>query len=210
MYPQIISSLICQTCPDWELYLIHNGPIETRGLVDHVAAAKDERIRMILNHEETGNYGHPLRLWALQDLREGLLSRESTHVVITNADNYYMPAFVEAMLGAFDRDPNAVAAYCSQMVHNYMSTHPTVHGPLPPGQPSTALTWESYRWGVTECRLERGYIDCGGVMLRKDAACSIDWPNFEHSSDWTYFANLIEKYGAERWKRVPGCLFVHN
>ena len=207
-YPQIISSLICQTRPDWELWLIHNGPSPTGRIVEHVTECRDARVRLILNGTETGHYGHPLRRWAIEQMRQGNLSPAATHVVITNGDNYYVPSFVEKMLQAFEARPSSIAAYCSQMVHHYESRQQTAI--LENDQPTADLRWSQYRWGVLQCRLQRGYIDCGGVMIRKDAACSVDWSSLEHSSDWTYFEDLIAKYGEARWVKVDGCLFVHN
>lgn len=180
-YPQIISSLINQTYQNWELFLLHDGPNET-GMKELV---NDPRIHYQESPERTGNWGHHLRQWALKNLDE--LCPDADYVVITNADNYHVPVYTEYLLKAFEKNPGIVAAYCSDMVHNYKA------------------------WQIIPCRLQLGYIDCAGVMIKKDVACETGWRDIEsHSSDWTYFNDIIKKYGAVKWAKVPGCLLIHN
>jgi len=182
-YPQIISSLICQLYKNWEMVLIHDGPNET-GLKDFIT---DKRIKYIETKERGGKWGHPLRQWALKEVKEGRMAVDSDYIVITNGDNYHMPEYCSYMLEGFTNNPEAVAVYCSDMIHNY------VH------------------WNVIPCSPKLGYIDCAGVMVRKDVAGSIGWRDIEsHSSDWTYFEDIIKKHGIGSFIKIPGCLLVHN
>jgi len=70
----------------------------------------------------------------------------------------------------------------------------------------------SYKtWQVIPCSLRLGFIDCAGVMARKDVAHEVGWRDTQsHSSDWTYFNDIIQKYGADKWTKVQGCLLIHN
>lgn len=171
-YPQIISALMCQTHHNWELWLIHDGPGTN-------PKCEDSRVKYMETAKHQGNWGHYIRRDYLQK------EHDADFVVITNADNYYVPSFCEAMIAGFGF--NNVATYCAKMVHSYV------------------------KWGILECRLSRGYLDCGGVMVRADVANEIGWRDIEsHSSDWIYFADIIQKYGAARWSKIPGCLFTHN
>lgn len=179
-YPQIISSLILQTHTNWELILIHDGPNETR-LKDLIT---DPRIKLIETNERGGNWGHHLRRYCLENL--DTLSPHSDYVVITNADNYHVPVYTEYLLRGLENNPNAVAAYCSDMVHSYKA------------------------WEVIPCSLKLGFIDCAGVMVRKRIACEVGWRDNQHSSDWTYFNDIIQKHGADKWVKIPGCLLIHN
>lgn len=185
MYPLIIPSLICQTYTNWELLLINNGR-EINGLDTIVKGYNDSRVKFMIYPTQTGNYGHPLRAWALKSIRAKTLSADADYVVITNADNYYTPTFIQYMLNGFRSKQDVVACYCSDMVHSYLD------------------------WATQPCWLERGHIDCGGVMIRKDIACSVEWRSMEHSSDWIYFNDIIQKYGANKWEKIKGTLFVHN
>lgn len=180
-YPQIISSLICQTHQNWELFLIHDGP-NANGIQQLV---NDPRIKYKETAERVGKWGHSIRQTALENIAE--FCPDADYVVITNADNYHVPVYIEKLLKAFETNPSIVAAYCSDMVHSYKA------------------------WQIIPCRLQLGYIDCAGVMIKKEVAKEIGWRDIEsHSSDWTYFNDIIKKYGADKWQKVPGCLLIHN
>lgn len=181
-YPEIIGSMICQTHKNWELLLIHDGKNET-GLRKIVDAVGDSRITYIETKERRGNWGHSYRKEYLEGLREA----GTGYVLITNGDNQYAPVFFEYMLKNMHNNPNIVATYCSDMVHSYKA------------------------WQVIPCSLRRGYLDCGGVLVRKEVACSVGFNNTEeHSADWLYFDEIIKKYGAQRFLKVIGCLFSHH
>ena len=191
-YPQIISSLICQTNPNWELLLIHDGPNST-GLLDIINKYNDSRVRYIELKERINDYGHSLRQYALREIKHKNIKTNCDYVVITNPDNYYIPIFIDEMLKPF-KNKKIVATYCSKFVHGYIS----------------AQEDGDYRFGTISTKLELGYIDCGGVVIRKKEACEIGWNSLEIYSDWTYFKDLIEAFGEDKWERVMGCLFIHN
>jgi hypothetical protein len=184
-FPEIISSLKNQTHENWELYLIHDGPNET-GISDLVKSIKDPRIHYTEQEKRVGNWGHYYRQWYLTLIRDGKIAPDTFAIVITNGDNHHTPNFCKDLLAPLVRN-GAVASYCSKMVHSYVN------------------------WGILDCRLERGYIDCAGVMIKKDAACSVGWRDTEsHSADWFYFQDIINKYGADKWVKVEGCMLTHN
>lgn len=183
MYPQIISSLICQTVQDWELLLIHNGPMS--GKFNY--HTEDKRIKFIVHPENTGKWGHELRRWALNEVAADRLGQDAGYIVITNADNYHVPSYIMIMLDAFRRNGTAKAIYCTHMVHNYVS------------------------WGIIKCEPKLGYIDCAGVMVKKSVAAEVGWRDTEgHSSDWTYFSDILTRYGHKSFLPVKGCLLIHN
>lgn len=182
-YPQIISSLICQTHKNWELILIHDGPSKN-GTKSYIG--NDPRVKYIEWHEHLGSWGHWYRQWALEELRRGELS-DASYVVITNADNYLAPVYCERMLRGFAKSHTAVATYCAGMVHSYKS------------------------WDMISVKLQKGYVDCSGVMVKREVACEVGWRDIEgHSSDWTYFSDIAAKYSLRNFIQVRGCLLVHN
>jgi len=178
-YPYIISSMLGQTHENWELLLIHDGPNETylKRVVDSMA---DSRVKYWETKRKSGNWGHKMRSEEIQKLPT------NGYVLITNADNYHVPAYLEKMLQGFNSE-KIVATYCSKMVHSYIG------------------------WGVIDCRLERGYIDCAGVLIRNDVAKRVGWKDIEsHSADWFFFNDIAKVYGASSFNRVEGCLLIHN
>jgi len=179
-YPEILSSLLCQTHQNWELRLIHDGP-NTTGLKELIDTINDKRITYIENKERFANWGHKIRQDELKRLNES----DADFVVVTNADNHHVPTYCEYMLKGFDS--KYVAVYCSDMVHSYKA------------------------WQVIPCKLQLGYLDCAGVMVRKEVAQEIGWRDIvSHSSDWGYFSDIIKKYGAHKFQVVKGCLLIHN
>jgi len=185
-YPEILSSLINQTHQEWELIIIHDGP-ETYHISKIVQVANDPRITYIQTKERKQNWGHHWRRWALSELKEGRLSKESDFVVITNSDNWYAPTFCEQMVKGFLVRPNAVATYTSHMIHSYTG------------------------WNLINCSPKQGFIDSGNVMVKREVACEIGWNDIDrHSSDWYYFEEIIKKYGVDKFVPVKGVLFSHN
>jgi hypothetical protein len=184
-FPEIISSLLCQTHTNWELLLIHDTKNETN-LNDLLSVISDKRITYMETSERIGLWGHPIRKWAIEQIRDNKLALNTEFIVVTNPDNHHVPIYCEKLLDEFSKHPKAVAGYCSQMVHNY----------------------DDYK--VINCELKRGFMDSAGVMVRKEVACNIGWFSTEHSADWFYFEAIAKKYGKENFIKVPGCLLVHN
>jgi hypothetical protein len=177
--PYVITSLLAQTFTNWELRLIHDGP-NANGIEKFVKLFKDDRIVYSETKEHKGNWGHYIRSNEIQKLND------KEFVVITNADNYHVPVYIDEMLKAFD-DENKIASYCSDMVHSYKA-----HQVIP-------------------CSLMRGFVDCAGVMIRASVAKSVGWNDIDsHSADWFFFNEIIRRYGVVGFKRVLGCLLVHN
>lgn len=186
-FPQIISSMICQTHKEWELHLIHDGiNPEFRKWVEMY---NDSRIHFSENETTGGKYGHPIRQKYLNLLKENKIGQDCDYVVITNEDNYHTPNYLSKLVQPLKDNPNLVASYCSDIVHSYKD-------------------WDI----LTSKHIPMlGYIDCGQVMIRKNIASEIGWRDIDgHSSDWTYFNDIIQKYGVNKWLKVKGCLFVHN
>lgn len=183
-YPQIVSSLILQTHKNWELILIHDGPNDNnlKSIIPD-----DHRIKYIETEERKGNYGHHLRQWALNEIGAGRLSQDADYIVVGNADNYLVPVYTEYMLRGFKNSHTAVATYTASMIHSYKA------------------------WDLIQCRPEKGFMDCAGVMIKKDIACEVGWRDIEsHSSDWTFFSDVAAKYSWKNFVSVPGCLLIHN
>lgn len=177
-YPQIISALLLQTHQNWELILIHDGPNDNnlKSLIPD-----DHRIKYIETEERKGNYGHHLRQWALNKFELG------DFTVISNADNYYVPVFIDYMLRGFKKSHTAVATYCDSMVHSYKA------------------------WQVIPCRPEKGFMDCGGVVIKSNIAKEVGWRDItDHSADWTFFSDIAAKYSWKNFLPVKGTLFIHN
>jgi hypothetical protein len=173
-FPQIASAFQAQTYENWEIHFIHDG----KGKLN---LPKDDRFFFHQTKERKGLWGHPIRAEYLQKLKDN-----GKYVLITNADNYYTPLFLEKAVNLLHKNPQAVASFCSQMIHNYIN----------------------YR--VMNCTIQRGYVDCGQVLLRSKEAAQVGWNSMDHSADWFFFADIQKKYGSRAFIKFDGCHFIHN
>ena len=124
--------------------------------------------------------------WGHKIRSEEIQKLTKGYVMVTNPDNYHVPTYLEKMLKGFSHE-NIKATYCSQMVHSYTE------------------------WKIIECRLQLGFLDCGGVVMKSEVAKEVGWNDVEnHSSDWTFFEDVIKKHGHNSFAKVEGCLLIHN
>ena len=178
-YPVLIHALQAQTHENWELLLIHDGPNDF-GLAATIAAFNDERIDYSETALRHNDWGHSLRRDALERIAQ---EKSGDHIVVTNADNYYVPGFLSLMLNAFEDD--IVVVYCDA-VRSHLG------------------------WALLDARLALGWIDCGVVMARREEALAIGLTSTEFAADWTYIDGLASAYGYDRILKLPRPLFVHN
>lgn len=182
-FPKIIGDLICQTHKNWNLILVHDGKSKTDFIRRIVNAVNDKRIEYIETEERVSYWGHKIR----RDYLQSLKGTDTDYVLIANPDNAIPPIFIERMIKPMVDNISLIATYCEEMVHNYVD------------------------YKTIKCKLQRGYVDCQGVIVRKDIACSVGYNKVEHhSADWFYFDDIIKKYGVLRFAKVSGNLLVHN
>ena len=101
-------------------------------------------------------------------------------LIVTNADNYYIPVFLDRMLAAA---AGHAGAYCD-CLHSH-------HG-----------------WRLLPAKLECNQIDCGSLLVRADLARSTPWTSCRFAADWDWISNLLKK--TVDFVHVPLPLFVHN
>lgn len=104
----LLYSFKCQTYPNWEAVVVHDGPGPAARAV--VAQVADPRVRLIETPERRGQFGHPWR-------ELGIDACTGDYVGLTNGDNYYAPVYFEWMLHLLTRD-DADLAYCD-WVHSH-------------------------------------------------------------------------------------------
>jgi hypothetical protein len=206
-YPILADSLRLQTIDDWTLDLIHDGPEtqEHRG-----EWRDDRRITIRHSEVRYNDWGHSLRADALERLKCQLsvvscqlsvamdngqrttdngqrdprcgcpADRGPDYVVITNADNYYVPPFLAAMLQLVRGHRGA---YCD-CVHSHFD----------------------YR--CLPAALEFCRIDCGCLLVEAALAVSVGWRGRHFEADWQWIADLLAMTGD--FVHLPRPLFVHN
>lgn len=171
-----VHSIAAQTYPHWELLVVHDGP---NPAFDRLFASRvpDPRVRGVTTEVRKGDFGHPWRLWAARQLA-------GKYVGLPNADNYYAPVYLEALVHAL-ATKRAKFAYCD-MVHSHRQWAPLTTAP------------------------RRGKIDVGGWLADRDLVCAQTWPPAaQFHSDGVFVEQLVAKAGHAAVK-VAGHFFVHN
>ena len=101
-----------QTCPDWVLHIVYDGPAPDYITQVMGPLMKDSRVIFYQSPERYEKYGHPNRRSMLQTIE----CNTGDYILMTNDDNYYTPRFVEFMLR--EVKPNIGIIYCDT-VHSH-------------------------------------------------------------------------------------------
>ncbi len=109
----LIDCFRVQTDSKWEMHIVHDGvsPPEVKKTIE---LRKDKRVYFSETPIVKGNYGHPNRRMALNDISVN----SNDFILITNDDNYYVPEFVKYIRSYFNPKTGMVYYDC---LHNYYS-----------------------------------------------------------------------------------------
>ena len=179
----LIDSFMNQTDARWSLYIMHDGPAPEGVLrvVNDPFYITDGRVHYKETPQCNGEFGHPNRRMMLQDLAGAC----DDYVLITNDDNYYVPAFVEYFLRECRADVGML--YCNT-VHSYM------------------------QYTVMYSRVKECCIDMGCFIVRSDVAKTVGFNQTNHSADGAYAEACAAYCRVYRLtvKYIDKPLFVHN
>lgn len=172
----LISAFLCQTRQDWQMLVIHDGP--NPEFIWHMQSYKsDRRIEWMQTEDHYADHGHSLRAIALNEPK---LNTE--WLLWTNDDNYYVPTFLEWMLGAGE-DHDLDLVMCD-MLHDHRE------------------------YQVLPAKLKRGHIDVGAFIVRVELAKRIGFNHRDYAADWHFLEELLEEDISVG--KMPAVLFVHN
>lgn len=175
-----INSIKSQTNKNWNLYIIHDGintNLKQELLKENYLS---ENITFIEYPERKNDYGHTLRSYGLKNFAS------SKYVLITNADNYYTPIFVDEVL------KNDYDFIYFDMIHS----HPTKHN------------HNQSSYGLLHTKLERGHIDMGSVVIKTSIAKRIGFNHTDYAADWNYFNDILQTNPTI--KKINKVLLTHN
>lgn len=107
-----INSILAQTYSNFELFIVHDGPIEdTCEKLDLINSVKDERVRFFETEDRLEKFGYPHRK------KYAFLDENFDFILFTNDDNHYVPAAFEILLHVVEK-LDAEVVYC-----NMISSH---------------------------------------------------------------------------------------
>jgi glycosyltransferase involved in cell wall biosynthesis len=183
-----VQSWLNQTRDNWILTLIHDGPSdEFDSIMEQYARQAPDRIVYYCTANRFNDYGHSLRDMELRDAR-------GDYVLLTNADNYFIPKAIEFINEVLvDHDPDVVMF---DMVHSH---------DRPGGRNIPAYSY-------FETRYEPGGIDVSAAIVRAALAQKAGFRDKTHDGDASYFEDLVKaKFPSTiAMVRIPRVLFVHN
>jgi hypothetical protein len=176
----LMNSFLVQTDPRWELNVIYDGeiPPKIRTILNRYT---DKRIKFSNTETRNGNWGHPNRKMMLDKL-EG---EKDDYVLLTNDDNYYVPTFVEQMLGKASEDVGIV--FCNTL-HSYNN------------------------YDVHESALYECGIDMGAFIVKYPIAKKIGFNHSHLTADGRYATECKNFCIMHNLKaiHIPRAIFIHN
>lgn len=181
-----VQSMLNQTCSNWKLHLIHDGEdLEFRNICEQYSL-NDGRITFSETKIRYNDYGHTLR-----DL--GLKNASGNYVILTNADNYFIPKAIEYICEAASIENPDVVMY--DMIHSHKT---------PGGR-------QQHDYCFFETNYARGSIDITSAAVKLDLARSAGFRDKTHDGDATYFEDVAKVKGAGlRINKIRRVLVVHN
>lgn len=175
-----INSIKAQTCDNWKLFIVHDGPNKQLHNELNFENYLNDRVIFIQHPVNLGFYGHPLRKWALENLNL------NNRVLITNADNYYVPVMVEEVLKRREE------LIYFDLIHSHNT--------------DSNLNKSSYGFMCSE--LKRKFIDIGCVVMDSNLAKKVSFDSLEFAADWFYFEKILHL--SPTTHKINKVLFVHN
>lgn len=115
--PRSIRSVLRQTMPDFELFIIDDASTdETEAVVRGFEDARIRYIKRTVNHlehyKETGESDNPRN--------DGLKQARGQYISYLDSDDIYRSNFLEVMSDYLDRNPDVGMAYCDAYWHRHL------------------------------------------------------------------------------------------
>jgi glycosyltransferase involved in cell wall biosynthesis len=177
----LIECLLCQTNPDWELLIIHDGEDTEHYNIVFPYTEQYANIKYWQTPIRYNDFGHTLRDLGIQQVT-------GDYILITNDDNYYVPKFVELML-----EPQADFIYCD-MVHNHNRP-----------ESSSGGTYGFFKTHPAYCQ-----IDIGCFIIKREIAQAVGFKHRINEADGLFVEDILRTYPNLKIVKIPKVLYVHN
>tara|TARA_Y100000031_G_scaffold58997_1_gene66628 strand:+ start:257 stop:889 length:633 start_codon:yes stop_codon:yes gene_type:complete len=190
-----VQSWLNQSNRNWILSVIHDGhDDEFVEIMKYFAAIEPDKIAYQCTDIRFNDYGHSLR-------EIGLHSARGDYVLLTNADNYYIPKALEFINAAIlEHQSSNVDVFMFDMVHSHSK----------PGRTKLPA------YSIFEVSYQSGLIDIGAAIVTTDLAKKAGFANKSFEGDAHYFKSIaIAKEKNARGEKltilkIPRVLLVHN
>ena len=111
----LLQSIVCQTYPNWEVILVHDGPNPTHKsrLKEFLNDPRFKYYNTNIRHEHWGHYGRVL----------GLKKATGDWVIHSNDDNYFVPILLEEIIKELNNNPTSNFVYWEMILGKYKNLH---------------------------------------------------------------------------------------
>ena len=188
-----VQSWLNQSDRNWILTVIHDGhDDEFVQIMKYFTALEPDKIDYKCTDIRFNDYGHSLR-------EIGLHSARGDYVLLTNADNYYIPKALEFINAALlEHKSSNVDVVMFDMVHSHSN----------PGRRKLPA------YSFFEVSYQRESIDMGAAIVATDLAKKAGFSDKSFAADAAYFESVASKKNAGGEKlyiiKIPSVLLVHN
>lgn len=172
-FATLLNSLRRQRYGNWKLVAVSDGPPGSAG---RVPPADDWEL--IETPVKRGLWGHPYRQLGI----DRCLELGAQYVGLSNDDNYYVPGYLEQMIGTMTRE-RADFSLC-QTVHSYLA------------------------WGVMPATPQTGFTDVGNWLAAAQLIRQVPFVGTDVFSDGVFVEQLAAK--AQRIVTINKPLFIKN
>jgi len=201
----LINSLKCQTNPNWNLYIIHDGEDDfyhnlKKDLQDNGYLTD----QIILDHtpeKAKEPWGHVSRKFGIKKY----IKEDSNVTVLTNGDNYHVPIFVDEVIQSFKSNPDLKFLFWNGIhSHENKGNHPAKY-------PRNA---ENYC--LLEASLAYTCIDMASAAIKNNIVKDVGFNHVIHDADWHFFVDILQSNhfykntGKNLIIKTNKVLFVHN
>lgn len=171
-------------------YVDDDFHLETRLLVN--SFFDTELFQHYFNTEErTNDYGHSGRAMMLENLKSEKAVKDYDYILFTNADNYYVPAFISEINKVISNDNPEIVYW--DMIHSHNR-----------GDSSSQSTYGYFNTEFLPCK-----CDIGAFIVRVDIAKQVGFNHRDHDAD-AHFIEEINRLPNIRKVKINKVLFVHN
>lgn len=181
-----LNCLNCQTLLTFKVHVLHDGDHdESREVLETFKQTSRFPLEVTFTEQRFNDWGHSLRAIGLQSV-------DTDFVLLTNADNYYVPRFVEFAFDAIDANDLDLLHW--DMVHSHDN----------PGRR------QQRSYCAFETSPQPSYMDIGAFMAKSAVS---QWVGFNHRSmaaDGIHIADLMASGKIARAGHLKKILLVHN
>lgn len=177
-----ISSILAQTYENFELIIVHDGPIndcqEKISLLNFIES--DNRIKIIETENRLGKFGYPHRK------KYAFMNEDFQWLIYTNDDNYYVPTALESLIATAQE-------YNKKIVFsNMISSH--------------------RRWGILETHFVKSHIDLGCLFFDKNIIKDFDFDLSDDcfEADGKLVEEIGKSVDRNNIIKINNYLFIHN